>query len=135
MAKWNDRFGNDRNAVRVPYNACIYGFDEDDLSNLKQAFGVLYGFAEDEAKEFLEVLGITEQDVVDIENRLNVLNQLHKIGKKDIGTLFVLANLMCAAYGDEELATITGRGRDEHFLTIRRLYFAFMKSRKSQTGL
>ncbi len=127
MTNQFDTFGNDRHKVRVPYGASVSELDETDLENLRSAITELGGFAGSEISGFMAVLGIPEEEFGPLVDRLKDPSLLDRLPQKDICSLLVLSSLVCAALGDEELATITGRGRDEHFLTIRRLYHAFAR--------
>ena len=127
MSNKSDAFGNDRYKVRVPYKASVSRFGETDLKNLKSAKAELGGFAGREISNFMAVLGISEEEFGPMVDHLKNPSQLDRLPQKDLCSLLVLFSLVCAALGDEELATITGSGRDEHFLTIRRIYHAFAR--------
>ena len=130
MKPSRDRFGNDRNQVRVPSAARNFYFDEDDLGNLRQALGQIDGFDGEEILAFMDVPGFSEQELKRMGASLEDLRLFNRMSQKELCSLFLLESLTCAALGDEELFTITGRGRDEHFVTIGRLYYAFKRSLK-----
>ncbi len=119
-----DPFGNDRYQQRVPYDAAVAPLAESDLANLKSAAAELGGFAGKEISQGLETLGVDPGRLRTLLENIDGPVALAKAPRETLLGLFLLSGLVCAALGDEELATITGAGRDEHFLTARRLYHA-----------
>ena len=132
MSDEYDAFGNDRYAVRIPFQATTSGFDNTDLENVKSAIRELGGFDGEAIARFMTTIGTSEDSLRDLYGRLEHPGQLALLTKEEICALIALCNVVCAALGDEELATLTTRGRDEHFLTIRRLYEAFKRQSRAQ---
>ena len=126
----HDAFGNDIYRVRVPYDASIAKLDDSDAAILRSAVAEFGGFAGNEISDFMAELGFTEEELKAAVESLQDPGRSDPVPERTLRGLFVLCSLVSAVLGDEELATITGRGRDEHFLTIRRLYHAWEDDRR-----
>ncbi len=100
----------------------MFDLTESDLRNLEAAVNELGGFAGQEISEALAATGIDPDGLRDSVTGLARPGSLLSAPRETLLGLFLLNNLVCAALGDEELGTITGAGRDSHFLTARRLY-------------
>ena len=135
MSDERDAFGNDIHRIRVPYDASIAKLDGNDAATLRSALTEFGGFAGDEISDFMVGLGFTEEELKAAVDSLQDPGRSEPVPERALRGLFVLCSLVSAVLGDEELATITGRGRDEHFLTIRRLYHAWQGDRpQSEQG-
>ena len=132
MSEDYDAFGNDRNAVRVPFDATTTGFDDIDLMNVRSAIRELGGFDGAALASYMALIGVSDENLRELSDRLDHPGQLGFLTQEELCALIALCNVVCAALGDEELATLTTSGRDEHFLTIRRLYHAFRRQARSQ---
>ena len=95
---------------------------ESDLATLRTAVNELGGFAGVEIAGALTSLGIDPDGLRAFIDSLAGPEALRSAPREILLGLFLLNNLVCAALGDEELEIITGRDRNEHFLTARRLY-------------
>ena len=95
---------------------------ESDLAILRTAVNELGGFAGAEICSALTALSIDPDELRAFVDSLAGPDDLLTAPREILLGLLLLNNLVCAALGDEELETITGRDRNEHFLTARRLY-------------
>ncbi|MDJ0946985.1 MAG: hypothetical protein QNJ30_26340 [Kiloniellales bacterium] len=112
---------------RGSYKESIAPFTDTDVANLRTALNEIGGFAGAEISAALAELGVHAEELKALLDGLESPESLRTAPRQCLLGFFLLTSLVCAALGDEELATITGQSRDAHVLTARRLYHAFAR--------
>lgn len=104
-----------------------YRFTAADLTNLRTEMHELGGFAGDDITAALVASEIDPNRLRAFVEDLGEPELLESAPRDVLLGLFLVNSLVCAALGEEEMATITGKEWQDHLLTGRRLFFAYTR--------